>query len=510
MQIVSREAMQAMDRHAIDCVGIDEKILMENAGRAVFQSLASDLRNERKIGVVIGKGNNGGDGLVIARYIYDRESPLDVWLVPERQEITGIAAVQLSVYEKAGGSVRFINEEGWEAFRQAAGQWTIAIDCLLGTGFQGAPRPLYLDVIQLINRLDIRVISVDLPSGVPANGGNFDHEAVRASLTLTLQCPKIAQFTFPAANFYGATEVLDIGIPKKSIRENTENRRVWNEVDVKKSLPIRARSSHKSSHGRGLILAGEMLMSGAAVLAIRAASRAGAGLVAAGVPEAIRTIVGSQAVEATFDDHDYADASVAKENLPRYDAVAFGQGAGRDVKTEKTLLTLLKTCPRPLVIDADGLFYLKKYAPLLTERQAPTILTPHSGEMARLLGKTAEAVENDRFGLSLHYATSHNVYLVLKGPYTIVTTPDGRQFVNTTGNPGLAKGGTGDVLTGILLAFLMQHRDVASAICNAVYVHGHAADRLFKEGVSSLSILPSDIVNALPGVLFDLQKDTIC
>ncbi|WP_077615572.1 bifunctional ADP-dependent NAD(P)H-hydrate dehydratase/NAD(P)H-hydrate epimerase [Caenibacillus caldisaponilyticus] len=503
MQIVSGEEMAAIDRYAIEAIGLKGSLLMENAGRAVSERLFSLLNEEDRIGVIIGKGNNGGDGFVIARYLIDKGYDTEVWLISEEAAIKGDALEHMRIYKNAGGSLRSLPMEGWEAFKNATERWTVLVDALLGTGVKGAPRAPYDEVIRLINRSPAKVVAVDLPSGVPADGGAFEHEAVQADHTFTLQCPKLAQYTFPARHFYGRTEVVDIGIPKAALAAvlGGEKRILWTWRDVERTFPIRARAAHKGDHGKGLIVAGSKNMPGAAALAVRAASRAGAGLLTASVPESVRAIIGAQAPEAMFGDIDWERPSEAERQLSRYDAVAFGPGLGRSEETERRLLTLLGAYHGPLIIDADGLYFLHAHLDRLTKRGAPVILTPHAGEMARLIGGSIDEVENDRFGLSRRFAAEYGVHLVLKGPYTIVTTPERRQFVNATGNPGLAKGGSGDVLTGILLGFVMQHARLHEAVCNAVFLHGAAADRLVERRHAMSAILPSDLIAELANVI---------
>ncbi|HET7522494.1 MAG TPA: NAD(P)H-hydrate dehydratase [Bacillales bacterium] len=499
MHIVTGREMNEIDRHAMADVGLAGPMLMENAGRAVANKLIEWLQPKQRIAVMVGTGNNGGDGLVIARVLLDRGYDVDVWLVPPRKKVKGDAKKHLEIFEAAGYQVNtYPQNEG--AFSGQLGNYAVVVDALLGTGVRGEPRSPYKEVITQINASQAFVVSVDLPSGVPADGAEVGGTAVKADRTVTLQCPKTGAVTYPAASYYGVWETVDIGIPPKVIDQTAPSRRFWQAEDVEATFPKRRASSHKGSHGKGLLVAGSQAMTGAAVMSAKAALRGGAGLLTAAIPDAIHSVVAAQVTEATYVLCPSENGAFSGEFSvdPRFDGVAVGPGIGREAGAARLVETLLRQCLTPLVIDADALFHLKSLKPLLKERRAPTVLTPHPGEMARLIGGSAGDIQGDRFGTSREFAVAYGVCLVLKGPYTIVTMPDGKQYVNPTGNASLAKGGTGDVLTGLILAFIMQHFDVQSAVSNAVYVHGKAADFLVKEDHSLVDVLAADVIEAIP------------
>ncbi|TCP23821.1 NAD(P)H-hydrate epimerase [Scopulibacillus darangshiensis] len=502
MHIVSREEMQAIDHYAIETIGLQGAILMENAGRAIFQKLLPLLKKEDRIGVIIGKGNNGGDGFVIARCLMEKSFQTDVWVVPAKKELTGDAQSHMGIYFRAGGTVRFIQDEH-NTFLKKVNEYTVVIDALLGTGVHGEPRSPYLGVIQSVNQSQAMVAAVDLPSGVPANGGQFTHEAVQADHTYTLQCPKLAMYTKPAAAYFGTSHIVDIGIPNIAFREQEVLRRLWTREDVLTSLPKREAFSHKGAHGKGLLIAGSTEMPGAAALAAKGALRSGIGLLTISTPEEIWTAVSTHAVEATY---------VSRDDIQfdHYDGIALGPGLGREKSTAHLVKKALSHDDIPLLIDADGLFHLKSYIKLLKKRQAPVVITPHPGEMARLTGLTIKEIENNRFQTAKAFAVNHGIYVVLKGKYTVISTPDGNQFVNDTGNAALAKGGTGDVLTGMIFAFMFQHQSLLSAICNAVHLHGMVAEHLTLHSHSKLDVLASDVTQAIPVVLHNFYRDTVC
>lgn len=497
MHVVSREEMQAVDRYTIEQIGLEGPLLMENAGRAVFTELVPDVKPGEKIVLVIGKGNNGGDGFAVARLLLDSPARSSVWLLPEESRIKGDAAVHKNAFLKAGGKVHMILQDKAAFSREVSGA-DLIIDALLGTGVHGAPYPEYLEVIRLINASAARVVSVDLPSGVPADGGTFAHPAVHAAETLTLHCPKLAQFVQPAARFFGTVRVLPIGIPARADAHAEVKRSVRTELEVRRTLPRRDPFSHKGTHGRGLIIAGSGQMSGAAFFSAKAALRSGIGLLKLSVPETVRPVIAAQLPEVMYMPRNTLD-------LSDLSGIAIGPGLGREEEKGQLVRQVLEADHCPCVIDADGIYHLSKMKDLLLKRKNPVVLTPHPGEMAMLAGLSVAEIEADRFHVSEQFAGKYGVYLVLKGKYTIITAPDGRQIVNPTGNAALAKGGSGDVLTGIVFAFLLQHQDLMDAVSNAVYLHGALADDLVRTDHSQLDVLASDLIDRIPALLHRLS-----
>lgn len=507
MHIVTGREMTEIDRFAMEETGFPGAMLMENAGQAFVAKLLSWLQPDDRIAVLIGTGNNGGDGFVIARTLLDKAYDVDAWLVPPRNNIRGDAKEHFGIFESAGFTALAYSQHE-HRFADCLSRYTVIVDALLGTGVRGEPRSPYNEIISRINASQALIISVDVPSGVPADGGEVNGEAVQADRTITLQCPKMGALTYPAAHYYGNWEVVDIGIPRKAIEETAPTRRLWETKDVQQTFPRRLASSHKGEHGKGLLVAGSQTMTGAAILAARATLRGGAGLLTAAVPDVIHPVVAAQVTEAMYTLCPSRNGAFAGDLTIEhsFDGVAIGPGVGRENGAARVVEMLLSTCEAPLIIDADGLFHLTPRKSMLKERQAVTVLTPHPGEMARLTDASVEEIQADRFEISRWFAMEYGVYLVLKGPYTIVTTPDGYQYVNPTGNAALAKGGTGDVLAGLVLAFIMQHDHVQSAISNAVYVHGRAADVLVERDHSPADVLAGDVIEAIPHTMRNILK----
>lgn len=502
MQVVTSEEMYAIDRYTIAEIGLAGPILMENAGRAAVRAMLGRLSVNDTIGVMIGAGNNGGDGFVIARVLKDAGYDVEAWLVPPSEKIKGDALQAMRTFEQCGYSYRSYVLEGAEVWQQSLNRYSVIIDTLLGIGAKGSLRPPYRDVIQQINAHDALVIAIDLPSGVPADGGVVT-EALKADMTITLQAPKLSAFTFPSRSFYGTLHTVSIGIPPLAFSHVGVNRFLWTADDVGRTFPRRQQNSHKGTYGRGLLIGGSRGMVGAPVMAARAALRTGVGLLTLGVPETAYQMIAGQVVEAMYTplpaDGDFVAGELPVERS-MYDAMAVGPGLGRTQGGAKVVEQLLKA-DTLLMIDADGLFHMPTQLDVLAERTAPTILTPHEGEMARLCNCTVDDVQQNRFTLSHQFATTYGVYLVLKGPYTIVTTPDGVQYVNTSGNAALAKGGSGDVLTGMILGFVLQQQSIQTAISNAVYSHGAVADALIRQSHASTSLIATDIIDQLPHTL---------
>lgn len=500
MRIVTASEMYAIDRYTIEQIGIREDTLMENAGRAIAAILREHLDKTARIAILAGSGNNGGDGVVVARVLKSEGYNVDLWLVPSSENMKGAAKRALDIYQHAGYEAKSYIEHSLPLER-----YDVVVDALLGIGVNGEVRSPYKEVIQAVNRIDsLTVYAIDLPSGVPADGGEVE-TAIRADVTITIQCPKLSAYLFPTADYYGELIVVDIGIPPCAL-ETASFRQLWAEADVKRTFPVRKRSSHKGTHGKALVIGGSRPMPGAITLTAKAALRSGAGLLTMAIPDDIYPVVANRIPEAMLlpcrAENGYFSGAMNAASLA-IDAIAVGPGMGRTEGTKQMVQAVLEQ-DVPVVLDADALFFWEEYASLLKKRPKPTVITPHPGELARMLRLSIQEAEKHRFTLSKQLATDCGIYVVLKGPYTIVTTPDGKQFINTTGNPALAKGGSGDVLTGIIVAFLMQHASVQAAVSNAVFIHGKAADWLVQHGHSPLSVLATDVIDALSPVLFEL------
>lgn len=486
MQIVTGGEMKDTDQYTMDHIGIDGRILMENAGRAVAQRLMESY-GDRKFTVLIGSGNNGGDGFVLSRTLLEAGFEVEACVIPEEDRITGEADYHKNIYEKSGFE--------WKRYESRYLEDSdIIVDTMLGTGIHGEIREPYVSIIKEISNSRKRVVSIDLPSGVPGAEGIVPEFALRADHTIILQQPKLSYYLYPARDYYGRAEVVQIGIPQKALKKVLHSHRFeWTFRDTASHWPKRAASSHKGAHGKIGIIAGSEMMPGAAVLSAGAAVKSGAGLTTVNTMKAAFPVIASHVPEVTFFNRE--------ENLEHFykgkDAIAAGPGIGAGPIGQEMVADLVDNFEGPLVIDADGLDQLQDILSLIKNRKAPLIITPHPGEMAKLIDSTPEKVNQNRVEIAEEFAEKNGIYVVLKGPCTIVATPGGKCFINNTGNAGLAKGGSGDVLTGMILSLVAKYDDIQTAVSSAVYMHGYTADYLIEQGVAVESMTASQIINHL-------------
>jgi NAD(P)H-hydrate epimerase len=506
LPLFTAEEMRRLDRRAMTELGIPGATLMENAGRGAAEAIVRWLADRERgrharVAIVCGKGGNGGDGFVVARWLARHGLRPTVWLAVPADEIRGDAALKLEELRQRRIPPRPIADEA--AFARALADADVVVDALLGTGAQGAPTGLVARVIELIDTSGRPVVALDIPSGVPADGGLPAGPAIRAALTLTFAGLKRNLIAGPGADFAGRVDVVPIGIPDDEVRRGVTTF-VLEAADVARHFPPRARAAHKGTFGHLLVVAGSLGKTGAAALTARAALRAGAGLVTVATAASQQPVVAGLALEAMTEPLAETEArSVslkARETIGELaagrDAVALGPGLGLDPDTQALARELVRDVPRPMVVDADALTALAGHLEALPRAPAPRCLTPHPGEMARLLGATVADVERDRLAAARELATARRVHVALKGAATIVAAPAGEVFVNPTGNPGMASGGTGDVLTGIVGAFLARGLDPLAALQSAVYLHGSAGD-LAAGRVGHEALIASDVIAAL-------------
>lgn len=507
MKVVAAHTMQELDRRAIADHGIPGSRLMENAGQACAALILE--RYSRPDGnhavILAGKGNNGGDGYVIARCLLAANWQVTVLVLAERREISGDALTMLELlppeiltYCPDQGA---LNEKCAVILQQA----TLLVDALLGTGLKSDLQGIYRGAVALINQATVPVVAVDIPSGVHGTSGAILGQAVKADLTVSFACAKLGQLVYPGALQNGHLEVVEIGIPPQLLAA-APGYEYLDESAVAPLLAPRDRQAHKGTFGHCLVVAGSTGKSGAAALAANAAARSGAGLVTLACPATINPILEIKTTEAmTVPLPDAGNGYLTSAALPLIsallddkDAVALGPGIGRQPETFALVRRLVETVAPPLVIDADGLNALAEDLSVLQRKAAASIvLTPHPGEMARLLGTGLPVAADARICVAQEFAHCHGVYLILKGARTITAAPDGRVAINGSGNPGMASGGMGDVLTGVLTALLGQGLPPWQACCLGVFVHGLAGDLVAAEQ-GEIGMLAGDLGEALP------------
>lgn len=511
MRIATASEMAQLDRKTIEEVGIPGIVLMENAARGAagfFLEVLPNLLGER-ITVVAGSGNNAGDGFVLARIFQNRGGQVRVVCLRSPDRLQGDALTNYRILENMRTPICVWEEEGdfssqWRWIRESG----VLIDAILGTGLQDEVRGTYRKIIESINHLEIPVLSVDIPSGLHAGTGKPMGAAVRARATATFGLPKLGLLLEPGPAYVGKLSVVDIGIPSHLV-ETSNIRRWWLHQDLLAGwLSPRAPATHKGDAGHVVVLAGSIGKTGAATLTCLGAGRVGAGLVTLMVPSSLNSILEVKLTEAmTVPIPETEDRSPSKIALPTIldflkgkQVLAMGPGISLHPGTQALVKGLLAKAPCPMVLDADAITAVARDPDVLKEASQPLVLTPHPGEMSRLVGKPAEFIQTNRVEVAQESAVKYGTTLVLKGHRSIIASPDGRLAVNSSGNPAMACGGMGDVLTGMIAGFLAQGFPAFEAACLGAYVHGAAADRRMGE-VSSRGLLATDLLEEIPVVI---------
>jgi NAD(P)H-hydrate epimerase len=499
--------MRALDARAIAVLGIPGPTLMENAGTGAAELIArafAPVRGKRVL-VLCGKGNNGGDGFVVARRLRARGAHVQTVLLARRDEVGGDARIALG---RLRGRVEEITAEAaLDALTRDLGRAHVIVDALLGTGLTGPARGLVARAIELINAAGRPVASLDLPSGLGSDEGTLLGPTVRAGLTATFAGHKRSLVLYPGAACAGRVVVIDIGIPPDEVARGITTFLI-EESDARAHFPKRAADAHKGSYGHLLVVAGSLGKTGAAVLAARAALRSGVGLSTIATARSQQPIVAAMSWEPMTEPlGETRGQSIAFEAAARIlelgartDAMALGPGLSLDPETQTLVRKLVAEVTGPMVVDADALSALAGHLDVLDTAAGPRVLTPHPGEMARMLGTTVPKVQADRFESARTFAVGHRVYLALKGAGTVVAAPDGRVFVNPTGNPGMATGGSGDALTGMTGAFLARRLEPLAALTSACYLHGLAGDLAAAERGEE-GLIAGDIVEAIAAAM---------
>lgn len=510
LPIFTADEMRRLDARAIAELGIPGASLMENAGRGAAEVIAAELARlgsrrsaaGKTVTVVCGKGGNGGDGFVVARWLKRRGVRPRVLLAVPARDIGGAAAGKLRELTRSGIRSRMIEDA--PGLEQALADSDLVVDALLGTGARGPATGLAARAIDAINASGRPVVALDVPSGLPADGESPPGPAVRASVTATFAGLKRGLVMGAAVELAGRVEIVPIGIPPAEVARGSVTF-LLEPRDIARLFPPRPRDAHKGTYGHLLLVAGSAGKTGAAALAAEAAMRSGGGLVTVATPASQQPIVASLIVEAMSEPLPETAArtiaakaqEVVTELAASREAVAIGPGLGRDQETQQAVRGLVRDLDKPLALDADGLIALAGHLPTLRGVPAPRCLTPHPGEMATMLGTTTAEVQRDRIGCVRDFATTHGVHVVLKGARSVIGGPGGRVWVNPTGNPGMASGGTGDVLTGMLGAFLARGLDPEAALLAAVYLHGSAGDAAAAR-VGEESLVARDVIAAIP------------
>jgi len=516
LKVVTAREMQEIDRLTIEDYGIAGTILMERAGLSVARRI-NELGDRRaRVMVLCGGGNNGGDGLVVARLLHNQGRDVRVFLTARPEDLKGDAEINYKAAIRFGVKIdpisRFLS-----GYASRITGHDIIVDALLGTGLNKEVREPLSGVIERVNKSRSTVVSVDIPSGISSDTGQIMGMAVKADYTVTFGLPKRGHLLYPGAEYSGTLFVEDIGFPSGLLKSKKIRVNLVEREDIIHLLPERPKYSHKGTYGHVLLVAGSRGKTGAGLMAARAALRTGAGLVTIGVPETVINAFQSRVTEEmTLPLPDKGDGTLSRNAIGpivdflkrRANVLAIGPGITVDDEIRELVKALILDVGVPLVIDADGLNAIAGDMGILKKARIPLILTPHPGEMARLLRRTTGMgqgtrdissmdVEGNRIDTAVSFAKGTKTYLVLKGVPTVIATPEGDAFLNPTGNPGMAKAGAGDVLTGIIAGLIAQGLSPVDASIAGVYIHGLAGD-ISSERRGVYSMVASEIIKAIP------------
>ena len=511
MKVATAELMRKLDQRAITEFGIPGIVLMENAARGTVNALFRyfpQISNFR-VGILAGKGNNGGDALAIARYLANRGIPFQVFLFAGKEGIPGDAGANLQILNRMGIRVQeILNLEEWESQKTILAGQDLLIDGIFGTGLKGPVEGFFREIIEFINSLKKPVVSIDTPSGLDVNSGQILGACIQARVTVTFGMAKRGLLVQPGVQAAGDLVVVDISLPGPAIQAEKIQDHLIEGADLLPFLPPRNPDAHKGQFGHLFVLAGSPGKTGAAAMVCQAALRIGAGLVTLGIPESLNPILEGKLTEVMTEPLTETKAQTLSvssqqrifELFAHKTALALGPGLSLNAETVRLVQQIVRKSTLPMVLDADAVSAFAGRTDILRRNPAERILTPHPGEMARLLGVSVDDVQKNRIEVARKFATEQGVTLVLKGSRSLVAAPEGDVFINPTGNPGMASGGMGDVLTGMIGGFLAQGFPPLEAAKSGVYLHGLTGDYLaFLLG--ERGITATDIIAEAPKLL---------
>ncbi|HEA84291.1 MAG TPA: NAD(P)H-hydrate dehydratase [Thermodesulfobacterium geofontis] len=520
MKVVTGFEMQELDNFIIHSLGIPAEVLMERAGLGVAENVSKyyPLERYKKVLVVCGPGNNGGDGMVCARYLWDKGYEVKVILLAKEERYKGEALINLKIIKNMDLSLE--KAEEISQFKNLLKSYSpdIVIDAIFGTGLKRNVEGFFKDIIEEINgykfKKAVKLVAVDISSGVCANTGQILGTAVKADLTVTFELPKIGHLFYPGKECTGVLEVVPIGFPKKVVEERGPEREYLDLKWAKKVFKPRKGYTHKGTFGHVLVLAGSRGKSGAGVLSALGALRGGAGLVTLASTKKLQKIYCSMVPEiltAGFEENEYGEISYKSlaevlEIAKGKSVLVIGPGLGLSEEVKKLFFDLISQLDIPLVVDADALTLLSENPEALKAYKAPKVLTPHPGEAVRLLKISKEEVMKNRLECSKKLSEMTNSIVVLKGPHSVVYSSDGRCGISSIDEPGLSQGGQGDVLSGLIGAFIAQKYEPFVATCLAVYLHGEAGKYLSKNK-GPFGYTATDVAVTIPTVLRELKND---
>lgn len=513
MHLVTASQMQDIDKQTIESFGIPGLVLMENAGRGAVDFLLEKFNpiQTKKTAVIAGRGNNGGDGFVIARYLMEKGVDVTTFLLSSKEKMTGDAKINMDLAQKLcdrSSTCSIIEIPDADVFQKQKSHilhHDLFIDAILGTGLNSDVKGFFKDAIDCINSSNRPVFSVDIPSGLHSDTGQPLGIAVKADATATFAFAKAGHVLYPGNTYTGDLKIIDIGIPKFIAQEKNIQLSLMEKEEIAACFTPRNFQCHKGSFGHLLVIAGSIGKTGAAALCANAAMRCGTGLITLGVARSLNKIIEPLVIEPMTHPLPEKEKGFLSDNcfeeiqtlLKGKQALAIGPGLGIRKSTKKLVYKLIEKSKVPLIIDADAINCIAQNPEILQRKKTAAILTPHPGEMARLCNMTTSEIQADRIGTASQFAKTHDVILVLKGAQTIVSLPDGRSFICPTGNPGMASGGMGDILTGMIAGFCAQGFSPEKASLAGVFIHGLCAD-ILTENIGAFGFVATDMIPMIP------------
>jgi NAD(P)H-hydrate epimerase len=501
--VVTAAEMAEMDRRTIEEIGIPGAVLMENAARGIVRAILERFGSMagKRVLVLCGKGNNGGDGYVVTRYLADHGAHLNILILGEKAQIRGDAKLNLDILERLGIETMSISK--WHP-ETITGQ-DLIIDAMLGTGVTGRLKKLYAEAVESVNSSGVPVVAVDIPTGLHTDRGTLTGPAIIATLTVSMAFPKRGHLLYPGAKNVGELRTVDIGIPSRVVESSGARTYRLTHSWIRSILPERPRDTFKNKCGQVFVLAGSAGMTGAAVLTSMATLRTGAGMAILGIPKSLNAILENKLTEVmTMPLPETDNQSLSAESLPLLEekldwsnVLALGPGITTHEDSVRLVGELLGSYKKPVVLDADGLNCAAVDSSVLKNSAAPLVLTPHPGELARLTGGSSTEILDDPIEAAKSAAMSFNAVVVLKSAPVVIASPDGYAFLNCTGNPGMATAGLGDVLTGVIAGLVAQGVQPLPAALAGVYLHGFAGDLVAAEKGED-GLVAGDVAEMLP------------
>jgi len=515
MKVTFVSEMRKLDRTAVKKYGIDEILLMENAGNAVFYVIEKEIGIKgKKFLVLAGSGNNGGDGMVTARKLYSNNKEVKFFLLTDEKKIKGITKKNFQILKNIGISIK--KKPTQKEIKKALGETDVVIDAMLGTGLSGEVKGIYKKTIELVNKSGKRIVSVDIPSGINGDTGEIMGVAVKSELTVTFGLPKIGNLNYPGYEHWKKLFPSHISFPPELYNDNSIKTAINDPIPLEK----RGKDTHKGTFGKCLFISGAKKYLGAPYFSAMSFLKAGGGLSYLAAPESISSFIGKKGKELVhLPQKETKTGSISKNNLKELidfsknvDFVVMGPGLSLDKETQGLVRSLITKIKKPLLIDGDGLTALKGNLNILKKRKNLTVLTPHPAEFIRLFGGKTKETKINRVRITREKAVEYGCFIVFKGANSLIGCPDGNVFINLTGNPGMATAGSGDVLTGIIPGMFKvvpsdtEKNMFKNAVRTGVLIHGLAGD-VAARGKGEDGITATDILNSIPEAIKKYRKE---